>query len=137
MIILDSSFLIALKIENDVHHEAAARIMKEIAGYKYGKPVITDYIFDETVTGIFAKSKRLKLAIEFGNEILNSLEIFDVNDKIFSNAWETFQNQKNTDTDFSFTDSTIIAVMKENQIRNIASFDNDFTKIKDFNVILS
>lgn len=135
MIILDSSFLIAVKILNDMHHEKAKSMMKDIVEFKYGKPILTDYIFDETVTGILARSKSLKLAIEFGNELVNSLDMVDISDKIFDDAWMIFSKQKSINNFLSFTDSTVLATMQENGIRNIATFDQDFRKIKEINVI--
>ena len=64
MILLDSSLLIAFKVRNDIHHERADALMKRIVDPRYGKPLITDYIFDETVTGIFVRSKNLRLAVK-------------------------------------------------------------------------
>ena len=90
MIILDSSFLIALKVLNDAHHEKAKSLMKNIGDSKYGRPVLTDYVFDETVTGILVRSKNLKLAVEFGSELMNSLKIVDISDRTFDEAWINF-----------------------------------------------
>src|SRR5271157_1482237 len=89
MMLLDSSLLIAFKVRNDIHHERADALMKQIVvSERFGKPLITDYIFDETVTGIFVRSKNLKLAVEYGNELLASLEMLEVDEKIFQEAWE-------------------------------------------------
>ncbi|MBS3054900.1 MAG: type II toxin-antitoxin system VapC family toxin [Candidatus Aenigmarchaeota archaeon] len=133
MIILDSSFLIAFKILDDVHHQKAVKLMEKIVSGRYGKSILTDYIFDETVTGILARSKKLKLAIEFGEEILQSLPLEKITDKLFSDSWEIFKKQ--SIADLSFTDAIIISVMRENEIKNIATFDGDFKKINGINVI--
>ncbi len=108
MIILDSSFLIAFKVKNDAHHEKADALMKPIVSDRYGKPMITDYIFDETVTGIFIRSKNLKLSVEYGEELLRSLEVVLVDQDLFRAAWKIFSGEKNTE--LSFTDSTTVAV---------------------------
>ena len=49
MIILDSSFLIGYKIEDDQHHEKAKSIMNKIVSGEYGDAIISDYIFDEVI----------------------------------------------------------------------------------------
>ena len=36
---------------------------------------------------------------------------------------------------FSFTDCTTLALMEKENIKNIATFDKDFKKIKEINVI--
>jgi len=44
-----------------------------------------------------------------------------------------FSKQKNTI--LSFTDCTTVSVMRENNIKNIATFDEDFGKIKGINTV--
>jgi len=46
---------------------------------------------------------------------------------------EFFKKQK--ETGFSFTDCTSISIMRRMNIRNIATFDRDFLKLKEVNVI--
>ncbi|MGI0086311.1 MAG: type II toxin-antitoxin system VapC family toxin [Nitrososphaerales archaeon] len=133
MIALDSSFLIAFKVRNDVHHEKSSALMKEVASEVFGKPFITDYIFDETVTGIFVRSKNLKLAIEYGNELLTSLEIFEIDEEAFREAWRTFSGQRSSE--LSFTDSTTVAVMNMYHVSRIATFDGDFGDVRGISVI--
>ena len=133
MIFLDSSLIVADKIENDQHHKEAAKTMNDIATGKYGNPLISDYIFDEILTVIFSRSKKLPIAIETGQEIRNSVEIRRITESDFEDAWQIFKNQKNTK--FSFTDCTTLALMVKEGIRNIATFDQDFSKIKEINVV--
>jgi|SRR3989344_5584148 len=133
MIFLDSSLIVADKIENDQHHKEAAKTMNDIATGKYGNPLISDYIFDEILTVIFSRSKKLPIAIETGQEIRNSVEIRRITESDFEDAWQIFKNQKNTK--LSFTDCTTLALMLKEGIRNIATFDQDFSKIKEINVV--
>ncbi len=133
MIFLDTSFIVSYKIENDENHEKAVELMQEIITGKYGKPAISDYIFDETVTVIFNKSKKLSISINIGDELKDSAAIIKIDDAIFEEAWILFKNQK--ETKFSFTDCTILSVMKRGVIKNIATFDRDFKSIKEINVI--
>lgn len=110
MIILDSSFLIAFKIRNDVHHAKADEIASQVAAGRFGKPLITNYIFDETATGIYVRSKNLSLAVEYGNELLTSVETHEVDDATFRRAWTIFSHQQQHG-ELSFTDCTTIAAM--------------------------
>ena len=128
MIVLDSSVLIAFKVRNDLHHERANALMKQVVSERFGKPLITNFIFDETVTGIFVRSENLGLAVEYGNELLASLEMFDVDEEAFREAWKIFTEQRNNK--LSFTDSTTIAVMNTHDVRRIATFDGDFGDVK-------
>ncbi len=132
MIILDTSFIVAQRIENDEHHDRAIELIREIADGNYGKALISDYIFDEVLNVIFGRTKKLENAIEAGSEIINSVEIVKVSD-LLESSWEIFKNQKGTR--FSFTDCTILSLMDKNKIEHIATFDGDFKKIKNINVI--
>ncbi len=133
MIILDTSFVVSYFNERDENHLKAAELMKSIANLKFGPVYTTDYIFDETVTVGFIRLKNLVKAVEIGNYLLKSLRIIEVEKTGFYKAWEIFRKQKTTD--FSFTDCTTISVMKENEIKNIATFDEDFKRTKGINVI--
>lgn len=133
MIFLDTSFLVSVEVETDQNHEKATKVMEEILSGKFGKPVISDYIFDETVTVTFGRSRELKKAVIVGTNLQNSAEILKVDEKNIEEAWNLFKNQKGTR--FSFTDCTILSLMKKEGIRNIATFDRDFRAIKEINVI--
>ena len=133
MILLDSSFIIAYKVEDDEHHEKASRLIDKIVTGEYGPPVITDYIFDESITVVFNKTHQLKIAIGLGNELMGALDILPINKDIFEKAWNIFKEQENTK--FSFTDCTILSFMKEMKINNIATFDKEFEKITSVSII--
>ena len=130
MIILDSSFLVAYKIENDEHHEKAKAFMNEIVNGKFGQIFTTDYIFDETVT-VTKRKANSKTAAEIGKFLLDS-EIFiaKVDQLVFQKAWVLFQ-----DNDLSFTDCSNLAFMYLFSINKIATFDNGFKYIKGVQVI--
>ncbi len=133
MIFLGTSFIVSYKIENDENHEKAAGLMREIITGKYGKPAISDYIFDETVTVVFNKSKKLSIGINIGDELKSSAAIIKIDDSVFEEAWNLFRSQKNTM--FSFTDCTTLSLMEKEKIKNIATFDGEFRGVKGINVI--
>mgnify|MGYP001574466605 FL=1 len=133
MIFIDSSILISAEVETDQNHDNAKKIMEDIIDGKYGMPVISDYVFDETVTVTFGRTGNLEKASLVGEKLKAATKLLKVGDTDFDESWEIFQAQKNTK--FSFTDCTILSLMKSNGVRNIATFDKDFKKIKEINVI--
>lgn len=133
MIFLDSSFLVAVEVKTDQNHEKAVKIRDEIIKGKFGKTFISDYIFDETITVTFGRTKKLRKTILVGNQLKASSEMLKVDEKIFDQAWKIFKKQK--ETHFSFTDCTTIAIMSKNEIKNIATFDEDFQKVRGIKVI--
>ena len=133
MIFLDSSFLIAYYNSTDKHKNKALDIMDNLIAGKYGTPYISDYVFDEVVTILFVRNKDKSIATTLGEILRESLEIINVNEELFGNAWTLFRNQK--DTNFSFTDCTNLAIMQYKGILQIATFDEDFTKSKGIKVV--
>lgn len=133
MILLDSSFIVAYKVEDDQHYLEAESLIKKINSGMYGPILISDYIFDEVITVLFNRTKKLQIAIEGGEELRRAVQMIKIDDKLFEEAWEVFKQQKNTK--LSFTDCTILVLMKKRGIKNIATFDEDFKKIIGVNVI--
>ncbi len=133
MIFLDSSFLIAYYNSLDKHRKKAVEIMGDLIAGKYGDPCISDYVFDEVITIFSIRFKNKSLAVTVGEILIESLEIVNVGDKLFDDAWGIFKEQKNTN--FSFTDCTILAIMQEHRFSHIATFDEDFQKFKGIKII--
>ena|SRR3989344_2366702 len=133
MIFLDSSFLIAIEVENDENHEKARDIVLKIISGDFGEIVISDYVFDETLTVTLLKTKDLKKAILVGENLKVSSKIIRVEEDVFDMSWNIFKEQKNNK--LSFTDCTNIAIMRINKIKNIATFDKDFKGIEGINVV--
>jgi len=132
MIFLDTSFLISFYNEKDENHARAWEIMHSLIEGKYSDVCISDYIFDECATVIFMRLKDLEKTIVIC-EAIKKVTSYDIEKEVFDQAWEIFKNQKNTK--FSFTDCTIIALMKEKGIKKLATFDKDFKKVKEIKVI--
>ena len=128
MIILDTSFIISYFNTRDQNHSKATKLMKQM----HEPLCLTDYIFDETVTVSLIRLKSIEKASKIG-DMLRSLRIIDVEKSGFDKAWDLFCKQK--DTALSFTDCTTISIMQENYIDKIATFDEDFYKIKGINVV--
>ena len=133
MIFLDSSIIVAYIVDSDTNHEKSIEIIKNITDGKFGRMHISDYVFDETITTTFIRSKSLDKAIYVGEYLKMSTVILKVDDSDFEDAWELFKNQKSTK--LSFTDCSIIKLMERYGINNLATFDKEFSKINGINVI--
>ncbi len=133
MILLDTSFIVSYYNIRDENHDKAIELMKEIESGKYGDICITDYIFDECITVILVRIKNLEKTVEIGSLLRKSTTVLRVENDIFEDSWDIFRSQKNTT--LSFTDCTTLALMVKENIKNIATFDEDFSKIKKLNVI--
>ena len=119
-IIIDSSIIVSAYNTDDQNHEKGLKIINDIESEKYGKEVIiSDFIFDETMTAIFVRTKDKETAAKVGKHLMNSCIILKVTEKIFSDAFGVF-SRKNS---MSFTDCTIISMAEAYGISHIATFD--------------
>lgn len=133
MILLDSSLIIAYSNEVDDNHPRAVKIMEKIDADEFGMGIITDYIFDESVTVTMVRSGNVAKARKLGDSLLDSLFLIRIDEESFDLAWEIFGKQSGLN--LSFTDCTIIAVCRSWGIPNIGTFDGGFRSIKGFNLI--
>ena len=129
-ILLDASVLCAYFNKKDVHHKKAITILTSIKENKYGVETTTDYIVDE-VLGVLSRKKNRKKAIIAGDQIIRSVPITCMDDSFFAKAWFLFKKAKK----LSFTDCTLLAVMKTYNIEYIATFDKSFKEIKGITVV--
>ncbi|MBU6392252.1 MAG: type II toxin-antitoxin system VapC family toxin [Candidatus Micrarchaeota archaeon] len=123
MIFIDTSLIVAYANAEDEFHSRAVEIVTEIDGGKYGMGVITDYIFDEIMTTLLARTRNLKLVVENGNKLLDATLFINLNidSDIFGSTWKIFKEQQKSR--LSFTDCSIIATCRANGIANLATFD--------------
>lgn len=133
MIVLDSSFLIAYYNTRDVHHSAAARTMIQILGEKWGRGLLLEYVFLETVTVLRAR-RDASVAISVGKTLLSAAEVdFVPCSGVFNDAFETFQRLRQHE--LSFVDSAIVSVALQNAPGFVATFDQDFSGIRGVRVV--
>ena len=132
MIFLDSSFIIACKVADDQNHEKSIKHLHNFIKNNE-EVIISDYIFDEVLTVLFLKTKDLDIAIDAGSTLKSSARLLNMDSSAFNKAWDIFKSQ--TSTKLSFTDCSSLALMKKEGIRKLATFDDDFRKIKDIEII--
>ena len=126
-IFLDSSFIIAYVIETDENNKSAIEL--ENNNIFDNECYISNLIINEIVTVIGNKTN-LDLAINTYNAvkdnciIINEYKISNFKDKVI-NTYEKYN------TKLSFSDSGIVEIMKENNIKNLVSFDKEFDKVPE------
>ena len=124
----DSSFLVARFNIRDRNHRAAIAHVEEQrgAGSDALRLVLSDYVFDETVTALVVRSKRHDLASAAGRAILDSknLRMVRVESPAFEAAWKLFVRR--SDKRWSFTDCTSFVLMENLGIRKALAFDANF-----------
>ncbi len=125
-VFVDSSAIIAYFYGKDENHpQAKESIIKMKEQNK--RMVITDYIFDECITGIMSNAGHMQASMA-GDFILGSNIIYIVwlDEETKLKAWEYFK--RHDDKGYSFTDCTSFVIMKEMRISNYISFDDHFKR---------
>lgn len=128
MIFVDSSFFIALILENDQWHDKALKLIPEL---EKSKKIVSGLIISEAVTivGSRAGGKAGKMIYD---TIKDNCKIFDSDLSHYDSAIYTFLKYDGT---LSLADSLSVEIMKNNNISEIVSFDSDFDKINGINRI--
>ena len=86
------------------------------------------------VTTVLALRKSIEAAKEVGNILLEAREIEIMRaSEVFERSWEIFSNQGNTG--LSFVDASNLACMEMRKIRKIATFDKDFLRVSEVEVV--
>ena len=127
MILLDSSFFIALANRKDRWHGRA----REVAEGLPDSGVVTELIVAETVTSIGALGGG-KAGMEVYRAITDNFEVVFVDERLLENAMEVYLRYDGT---LSVADAASVAIMLERGIKQIVSFDADFDKVKEISRI--
>ena len=128
---LDTSFILALVLDSDSNHKKAVNL-KEILNEKC---YINNNVLNEVLT-ITGRKLNINNAKELYYNLIDSFELLNEYDipNYTSETLKIFETNIRTNskkTKLSFTDSSIILTMKEHNIENLVSFDNEFEKIKE------
>ena len=128
---LDTSAFIARYHSRDHHHKEAVSLTEEIGSgtSPFTRLYTSDYIIDETVTTILARTGSLELTKRYGEAIISSkaIEKLWVDRESFTESWNLFKKQR--EAGLSFTDSTTLLLMTKNEIVNIFTFDSHFKRL--------
>jgi len=130
-ILIDTSFFIAYSNIRDKNHKRSRELARDMFSGKYGHIIVTDHIFDETITTCLHRISRISEVEKLGNYILGSeIELIQITDELFRDAWLLFKKYH-----YSFTDCTSAVFSKKYKIEYIAAFDRHFDSFKWLNRI--
>lgn len=123
-VFLDTSYLLALEIENDQNHKIATQHWQRISAL-LPPLVTTSFILDETVTFFNSRGYHAQ-AIRVGNNLLNSpsVQFIHVDAALLFEGWSYFQSHD--DKDYSLTDCISFVLMRKLGITTAFTFDRHF-----------
>lgn len=127
-IFVDTSGWVALFVEKDSNHKKAVFIFEKLKNSKAAL-YTSDYVIDETITTILVRGNH-KQSIVAGNALFNSeiIRSIYVAPEYLESAWKLYQKYK--DKEFSFTDVTSFAIVKDLDVGKVFSFDSDFRQVR-------
>ena len=133
MIALDSSFLIANYNVRDVFHTTAVRTMDQLRGGVWGRALLLEYVFAETI-GILKRKTSNSKAVEVGHHLRNSRESdFVLGAEVFIDSWNKFQGDFSTS--LSFVDHAVAVVALQRAGGKVLTFDKAFRQIPGITVL--
>ena len=132
---LDTSFILALVLDSDSNHNKAVKLKHVLSEECF----INNNVLNEVLTFIGRKinvssAKELYYNLIDSFEVLNEYSILNYTSENFK-IFEKYVGINSNKSKLSFTDSSIILTMKEFNIPNLISFDNEFKKVKEINLI--
>ena len=125
-IFVDANFFVALFNPSDSLHKEAIRISQRLKKEKK-ELAISNFIFLEVVTVVSQKMGK-KAALVLGKELLKGkVEIIQIDEKLNRLSWETFKKVVNKE--ISFVDCGILAVIEEEEIGEVLTFDQRLKRV--------
>lgn len=133
MLVLDTSLLVAYHNDRDSFHGPAAAMMAEIDAGAWGMGLVPDYVFAEFMTVVLARrgSERARAASRW---LLDAAwtELVPCS-PLFGDILARFHAQEGTR--LSFTDIAVLEVAAEREAEHVATFDQEFRKMKGVKVV--
>ena len=127
VVLLDTGFILAVRNSDDINHHRATEIMKDCLSGKFGRIIVSNFVFDETATLTLVRTHNKDLVTDIGEFILNSprINLLHLNETEFLATWELFL--KYFDDRLSFTDCSLLVMAKLfGSNVYLATFDSHF-----------
>ena len=133
-IFIDTGVMVASFNSRDELHLTAKTLMQSVFDKAFGNAFTSDYVIDEGTTLTFARTHDRTLSNSFLENSLNSNSLFEI---LYTSEEDFIETAKEylKEKELSFTDCSILVLMKKHGIKNIATFDSGFRKIKGISVI--
>lgn len=124
MIVLDSSVLIAFFNGRDVHNGRAKQALRDLDSGKWGKGLILEYVFVETVN-VVKRKVSIPIALEAGRLMQQSRQVeLSLGSDVFTKAWDEFRYDFSSP--LSFVDLAVAHVARERAGGKVLTFDRAF-----------
>lgn len=132
MIVLDSSVLVAYFNSRDGNHAKAKSLLESVVAGTWGKAILLEYVFLETVTVLKLKYSPLG-AIQAGEHLrrVHQLDFLPSSD-LFRSAWKEFQSDQTTR--LSFVDHAIAIAARQRAGGKVLTFDDSFRQLPGITV---
>ena len=130
MIFIDANIFLAYDNEQDIYHQKAKIIWREIDAGNFGQPMTSDYVFNEVV-GVTLRKRGKEKAITLGQSILKSIFMINIDNHLLDEAWKFFSA---TELSLSLVDCTNIVIARTVSAEYIATFDKEFQKLKTIKI---
>lgn len=123
-VFVDTSGWVALKHKGDSLWQAATRLNRSLLTKK-SRYVTSNFVLDEAYTLLRLRAGH-HIAVELGEEIANSrlITVVHVSPMLEDEAWQIFKRYD--DKEFSFTDCTSFAIMRQRNISEAFTNDHHF-----------
>ena len=128
-IIVDTSALIAYFIHSEKKHQSISKYVQENSDQEW---IIVSTVFSEIMTWLRLKVNP-KHAIPIGSFLREQCKYHLITKKEDEETWSIFKNY--SDKKWSYTDCSLLAVSKEQNIPLILTIDHHFQQMKNFRVI--
>ncbi len=128
MIVLDSSFLVALHNASDVHHARAAGTMAEIDAGRHGRALLLEYVLVEVATVVLMR-RDLTTALRVCDALLQAEDVdFVAGAEVLDDALAVFRHQSGGR--LSLVDAAIVAVARSRADGLVATFDRALAAVE-------
>lgn len=129
-VFMDSGIFIALLNQRDKNHDQAKKLLQKLKNPDFGPRITTDYVLDEVVTTLWARTHRKSTVAKAYHLIRDTPEFVlfkDFSSELLGQAWEKWQTYAQwPEKPLSFTDCTILAFMEKEKITYLTTFDAEF-----------
>ena len=129
-VFVDTGVLYADHDASAAKHETAVSALESVYNGRFGQPITSDYVYDEALTLTLRRTRDFEAATTLGQRIRGAGQFPDVylfefvNEPVFQDTNEIFDTYD--DQGLSFTDASTIALVEQNDIDAVLSFDDDF-----------
>lgn len=127
-VLVDTGVLVAYQNSRDALHRRALELVEEIQGGSHGVAFTSDYVFDEAISLAMARTGREDVVRGVGELVLPAREderwlaLLHLSPEEFFGSWGSLK--RHGKARLSFTDWTIVEMVKGRGIGAVVSFDS-------------